>query len=176
MPTPPDSEPAMLALLARERQNFVSQFERVPSARRTAPAADGGWSPVQVAEHVAPGETGVARMIIKGASLPRAATDDELVAAQITESKVAIVRDRTVKVQAPERTHPVGAVTAETAVSQLEQSRAELLAAYHAAEPAVLDGVTFTHPFVGPLTLRAWMELVAHHDARHAQQLQEFAP
>jgi hypothetical protein len=52
-------------------------------------------------------------------------------------------------------------------------TRAALLEAFTAADPLVLDGIVFPHPFIGPLTLRSWMELIAHHDARHAEQMAE---
>lgn len=162
--------------LARERAAFMAAFERVPLAQREIAPAHGGWSAVQVAEHVMRVEAGVAKMIGAAATMPRTATAEELAAAQLTAEKSGWVRDRRTKVNAPERVHPQAALTAASVMEQLRRSREALLAAYHSADDAVLDGVAMPHPFLGPLTMRAWVALIADHDARHAEQLQELAP
>lgn len=164
---------AIEALLASEREQLVAQYWRVDAAQRAVPPASGGWSAAEIVQHVARVEAGVVKMIGAGATMPRTATADELAEAVITDRKRRIVRDRSVKVEAPERTHPREALDADAAMAQLVASRAALLAAFRAADLAVLDGVTFPHPFIGALTLRAWVELIAHHDNRHAQQMAE---
>jgi hypothetical protein len=172
---PSERSPQVEDLLALERERFIAQFERVAVARRAERPWSGGWSAAEVVEHVSRVEAGIARMIGASATMPKTATPEELAAAAITEEKVRIVRDHSVKAQAPERTHPQGELNADTVLPQLTRSREALLAAFHGADPAVLDGITFLHPFVGPLTLRAWVELIAHHDARHRQQIAELA-
>jgi len=173
MTSPLHSHEEIEELLARERANLMALYASVPPARRAVAPAAGGWSAVQVAEHVARVETGVAKMIGKGASMPRTASAEELLAAQLTPRKIAIVRDRQTKVEAPERTWPTGSVAPETAIAALLQSREMLEAAFFEATDHVLDEIIFAHPIIGPLTLRAWVELVAHHDARHAAQIAE---
>lgn len=165
----------IVELLIVERANFVTQYEAIPPEQRTARPASGGWSAAEVAQHVSRVESGVAKMVLAGPTRPQASAT-EAAAAHLTPKKVQTVRDRTEKVQAPERVLPVDASDASAVRVQLDESRAALLAAFEAADEAVLDGVTFPHPFIGPLTLRAWVELVAHHDARHAVQVQELAP
>jgi acyl dehydratase len=85
------------------------------------------------------------------------------------------VRDRTRRLEAPERVRPAGSLTPDAALHALAQTRAALLAAFAAATPDALDRVAWSHPFFGPMTLRAWVELNAHHDARHADQVAELA-
>jgi hypothetical protein len=161
------------ASLVHEREYFLRAFDRVPTDRRGLRPANGGWSAVEVAEHVSRVERGVVKMLTAGATMRQITSADELAAAQLTEKKIEVVRVRTEKVQAPERAHPTGKFDADSVIAELAQSRAALLEAFRAAEPDVLDRVTYPHPFIGPLTLRAWVELVAHHDARHAQQVAE---
>jgi hypothetical protein len=174
MTQPVSSREEIEELLARERAGFMAQFGRVAEARRAVRPAAGGWSAAEVVEHVARVEAGVAKMLQKGATMPLTTTA-EAAAAQITPRKIAIVRDRSAKVEAPARTHPEGDVTGATAITALLRSREAMLAAFHETDARVLDGITFPHPFVGPLTLRAWVELIAHHDARHAAQIAEIA-
>lgn len=177
MTQPTDSAAALRALLHLERANLLAQFESIPAALRAMSAGEGegegGWSAAQIIEHCARVEGNVARMIAKGGEMPRTATPEELRAALLTERTIGWVRERTTKVEAPERVRPTGALDADAAVAQLQASREALLAAFAAADDAVLDGVSFPHPFLGPLTLRSWVELTAHHDARHAAQMAE---
>ena len=171
MTQPTASVASLLALLHYERANLLTQFESTPEALRVASTGESGWSAAQIIEHCARVEGGVARMIAKGAEMPRTATVDELQAAVLTERTIGWVRERSTKVEAPERVRPTGTLDADAAIAQLQASRAALLEAFATADNAVLDGVTFPHPFIGPLTLRSWVELTAHHDARHAAQM-----
>jgi len=171
MTQPTASVASLLALLHYERANLLTQFESTPEALRVASTGESGWSAAQIIEHCARVEGGVARMIAKGAEMPRTATVDELQAAVLTERTIGWVRERSTKVEAPERVRPTGTLDADAALAQLQASRAALLEAFATADNAVLDGVTFPHPFIGPLTLRSWVELTAHHDARHAAQM-----
>lgn len=177
MTTPTSSVPALLALLQQEREQLLARFESIPEADRTRSGGEhgrgSGWSAAQVIEHCARVEHNVARMIAKGAELPRTATAEELQTSVLTETSIGWVRDRGTKVEAPERVRPSAPIAAAAALALLLASRTALLEAFTAADPAVLDGILFPHPFVGPLTLRSWTELVAHHDARHAEQLAE---
>jgi hypothetical protein len=159
--------------LERERTAFLAAFALVPPAQREVPPQRGGWSAVQIAEHVSRVEAGVAKMIGLAAAMPRTATGGELAEALLTPVKSAIVRDRGTKVNAPERTHPTGTLNAESVVARLRQTRAALLEAFRSADAGVLDEITMAHPFVGPLTMRALVALIADHDARHAEQLVE---
>ena len=175
MTPPTTSVPALLALLQYEREQLLARYASIPLDRRAWSEGDGegegGWSAAQIIEHCARVEGGVARMIAKGAELPRTATAEELQASLLTERTIGWVRDRVTKVEAPERVHPTGTLDADAALAQLHAARAALLGAFTAADAEVLDGIVFPHPFLGPLTLRSWTELVAHHDARHAQQM-----
>lgn len=171
----PGSPDALISLLDQERANLVSQFERVPVSRRADPPSENVWSAVEIAEHVARVEKGVARLLVTLATVPLTATPEELADAQMTAGKIAAVRTRDAKLTAPERTHPTGALAPAMVMEQLTASHAGLRAAFTAATDAVLDGTVYPHPFIGPLTLRAWVALVAHHDARHAQQMADVA-
>jgi len=164
------------AALVHEREHFLRTFDRVPTNRRGHKPAGGGWSAVDVAEHVSRVERAVVKMLGAGATTRQGSSAEELASAQLTEEKIQVVRVRTEKVHAPERAHPTGGFDGESVLSELARSRAALLEAFRMSDPAVLDRVTYPHPYIGPLTLRAWVELVAHHDARHAQQVQDLVP
>jgi hypothetical protein len=169
------STEALLALLDRERSAFLAQVARVPRARQAEHPAPGRWSVAEIVEHVARIDVGVSRILAVRGAEPLTATPDQLAAARLTPEKIARVRSRTERFDAPERVRPTGTLSPETALEHLGSARVALTSAYLAADGAALDGAIHPHPVIGPLTLRGWVELAAHHDARHAAQIAELA-
>jgi len=165
----------LLSLLDSERARFLAEVARVPAARvDVRPVAD-RWSVAEIVEHVARIDRGIEKLITMRNAEPRPATPGELAQAELTPEKVALVRDRTARIEAPERVRPSGSLTLGAALEQLTAARDALKAAYVAADDEVLDSNVHPHPILGFLTLRAWMQLVAHHDWRHGQQVAEIA-
>lgn len=161
--------------LSRERAAFIDAFERVPETSRMVRPDASRWSAVDVVEHIARMDRGLCRIVAHHAKKPLSATPDELAAGALTPRRVNALRDRSAKVEAPEPVRPAGELAADAALAELGNSHVALLECYAAADPQLLDGAMHPHPFLGMLTLRAWFELVGHHDARHAQQLDELA-
>ncbi|HZF68726.1 MAG TPA: DinB family protein [Gemmatirosa sp.] len=174
--TAPSSAPdPVLALLDAERAHFLAQVARIPVARQSQRPTPDRWSAAEIVEHVASIDRGVAKILALRSAGPPAARAEELADATLTPEKVARVRSRAERFEAPDRVRPTGMLTPEAALEHLADARAALKAAYAAADPVVLDGAVHPHPVIGPLTLRGWFLLAAHHDARHAQQLAELA-
>lgn len=167
------TDDALLALLAHERRALLAAVERVPAARRAQRPAPDAWSALEVVEHVARVEQGVVRML-DAARAGRLVTDPSVtpIGAPLSEPVVAALRDRTRRLEAPERVRPAAGGDEAATLEALASARAALLAAYRTATPAMLDGASYPHPYLGPMTLRAWVELSAHHDARHAAQVE----
>lgn len=164
-----------LQLLDLERANFLAQVARIPVARQAERPGPDRWSVAEIVEHVARIDRGVAKLFAVRSAQPLTASPEELAAAELTSDKVARVRSRAERFVAPERVRPTGALAPEAAMAELAEARATLKATYLATDPAVLDGAVHPHPVIGPLTLRGWLALAAHHDARHAQQVAELA-
>ena len=166
---------AVLALLDAERATLLARVARVPNALLAQRPAPGRWSVVEVLEHLTRVEGGVTRLLeLRGRELPASPPADPTVA-RLTAERVARLRDRLERMEAPERIRPSGTLAPEEALRQLAEARAALRAAYRAADPAALDGQTHTHPFLGTFTLATWVEFLAHHEARHADQVEEIA-
>lgn len=165
----------LLTLLDRERAAFLAQVHRVPGARQAQRPEPERWSVAEIVEHVARIDTGVAKLIAMMGAGPPSATPEQLAEGRLTPEKAARVRSREERIVAPERVRPTGKLSPEEALAQLAQARATVRAAFLAADPAVLDGAVYPHPIIGLLTLRSWVELLGHHDARHAQQVAELA-
>jgi RimJ/RimL family protein N-acetyltransferase/uncharacterized damage-inducible protein DinB len=165
---------AVLELQRAERARLLERLGRVPEAQWSRAPANGRWSVVQVLEHLARVEAGVTKLLtVRGRERPAEGVD--VSAARMTPERVARLRNRSDRIEAPERIHPPGTASPAEALRQLEQARAALIAAFGAADPASLDGQTYVHQTLGRFTLRAWAELVAHHEARHTDQIAEIA-
>lgn len=171
-----DSDATLLALLDRERAAFIDAVRRVPAERCAERPAPDAWCASEVVEHVASVERGVVRML-GAARAGQLATDPAVtpIGAPLSEAVAAKLRDRTQRLEAPERVRPTGGADVDAALAELAETRAALLEAYRTATPAMLDGASYPHPYLGPMTLRAWVELGAHHDARHAAQVEALA-
>ncbi|HYW31562.1 MAG TPA: DinB family protein [Gemmatimonas sp.] len=176
---------ALLVLLDDERARLVLEIERIPLALQAQRLVADGWSVIEVVEHVARVDRGVAKLFAaaragelraaEAAAAAKAAEAASILSAPLPATIVAKLRDRRLRFEAPERVRPTGKLSAEEAMGLLVEARAALVEAYRTAPVDVLDQSVYAHPYFGPLTLRAWVELSAHHDARHAAQLTELA-
>jgi uncharacterized damage-inducible protein DinB len=172
-----DPHALVLELLEKERAGLLTSIGQVPEARRDQRPTAQHWSVSEILEHLAHVERGITTLLATRGREPPAepvspAILDE---ARLTPERAARIRDRSVRIEAPERIRPAGRIGSAEALEALTAARAALVAAYLAADPAALDGLTQRHPVVGLLTLRGWVMFVGHHEARHAAQVAELA-
>lgn len=160
-----------LDLLDTERAALLAIVSRIPESERATRPAPDRWSPNEVIEHLAIVERSVVKLLVlRGHEPPPAEPPPP---GTSIDGHIARLRSRTETIEAPERIHPRGALDSAGVLQKLEESRASLKEAFLAADPASLDGCTHPHPILGTLTLRAWVDFVAHHEARHAAQIVE---
>jgi uncharacterized damage-inducible protein DinB len=173
MPQTHSDRDDMLRLLDEERQALLADIERVPVARREERPSPTTWSVAEVLEHLAHVERGIAKLIaIRGREQPPA---EQPAAAPLDDARIARLRGREARIEAPERVRPSGTMSASEALGALEDARAKLRDAVIAADSRSLDACTHAHAVLGVLTLRDWVRFVAHHEARHAAQVAEIA-
>ncbi len=162
-----------LALLDTERAALLASVDRVATHDRDRRPGTDRWSVAEVLEHLATVERGIVKLItLRGRDQPTAETE---AAQPLDEGRISHLRSRTERRTAPERVKPSGTVSAEDALRTLGETRASLRDAAVAADPASLDACTHKHPVLGTLTLRDWIHFVAHHEARHCEQIGEIA-
>jgi uncharacterized damage-inducible protein DinB len=163
----------VMALLDRERHALLAAVDGVSEAHRERRPASDRWSVAEILEHLATVEQAVAKLIaIRGREpLP----PDMEPPVPLASERLAELRVRDRRIDAPDTLRPAGTLTAAAAAGALDASRAALLAAARAADPVALERRTYHHAVIGRITLRDWLVFVAHHEARHAAQIAEIA-
>lgn len=154
----------LIALLELSGKAYLDVLTAVPES--AASATLGGWTIVEVAEHVAVGEAGMLRLLESGTEKTTPA-DFEL------DHRIVIrLARREEKVQAPERSLPKGRwkSVAECA-DAFRQSRAKTIEFVKGAEGLRKKAVM--HPFFGLVDGHQIALIMAHHPERHAAQIEE---
>ena len=93
----------------------------------------------------------------------------------IRPEDLAVVSNRSVRRQAPERSHPAPDVRYADAWAALEAAHARMRETFASADGLALGQVELPHPSLGPLSLYQWGVAVAGHEGRHAAQIRECA-
>lgn len=156
-----------------ERRELLAAVERVVVGDRSRrPSAD-RWSVAEILEHLAIVEQSVATLIATRGRQPLPDGGEPTV--PLDDARVARLRGRERRIEVPDRMRPRGTLTVDAAVQALGASRAALLDAVQRADPAALAQRSYVHPIVGRIVLRDWIAFVAHHEARHAEQIREIA-
>jgi uncharacterized damage-inducible protein DinB len=161
------------ALLETERRALLAAVDRVAPADRGRQPAPGRWSVAEILEHLSNVERAVATLIATRGREPL----PTVVEPPVPEAAecVAGLRLRERRIDAPDALRPSGVLSADDALAALAASRCALLDAVRAAHPVALHRRTYYHAVLGRLTLRDWLAFVAHHEARHAAQIDEVA-
>jgi len=166
-------EAETLALLDADRRGLLAAVDRLSETDRERRPAEDRWSAAEILEHLASVEHAVAKMIATRGREP--VPTDQAPPVPMAAERMAQLRVRDRRIEVPDALRPKGTMTAADAVAALSVSRAALLDAARSADPLALEHRTYHHAVIGRLTLRDWLAFVAHHEARHAAQIDEIA-
>src|SRR5688500_3674951 len=107
------SDDNILARLDTERRALLAQLEGVSPAVQPARPSPERWSIAETLEHLGRIETGVTMLLTaRAASPPPADAERPRPEAQVTPSVAAHARDRSRRIEAPERVRPGGKAAA----------------------------------------------------------------
>ena len=133
-----------------------------------AESLHGGWTILQILEHMVVSENGMLRMV--QAAQP---VDQSLADATKESDLSSKVTSRSKPVPAPERVVPTGRFpTIAAAVVALGRARVATVAYVRETETN-LDCVTVNHPFFGVISGHAMILVIAGHALRHLDQIAE---
>jgi hypothetical protein len=158
-----------------QRSALLAAASGLPLDRWTERPAEGRWSVVELFEHLYKVEHVCARAIARGVADARAAghpmeTDERSVLGALDATGL---RDRSRRLEVPERVAPAGGWSPQEALDRLAASRAELHDAIRAGNGLALGSIYVTHPRLGEIDLYRWILFIAEHEARHVPQAAE---
>lgn len=170
---------ALVHELAIERTRMLEAAMRVPVATRNVRPAPDRWSAAEVLMHLVKVEASSgklfsvhARQLRESGAPPETSVDAHGIIEGFTRFPL---HTRTRMIEAPAIVQPDAHCDFDDAVAALEASRARLLEAITKADGLALGSVSAAHPRLGPLTMYEWLLMIARHEARHAEQLDEIA-
>lgn len=170
---------ALVHELAMERALLLDAAHRVPVIARNVRPAAGRWSAAEVLGHLAKVENSSGKLFSVHARQLResgAALESTLDARPIIDGFTRFpLHTRTRLVEAPDIVLPDEGMHFDDALLALDASRARLLDAITKADGLALGSASAAHPRLGPLTMYEWLLMIARHEARHAEQLDEIA-
>ncbi len=159
--------------LTKSRDRLTGLCAKLDGQRAEQKPENGGWSISEILEHLAVTER-VAGLAVKRALGQEAA---DAAAIEGTKGLDAVIRERVAqrltKVDAPEVAQPKGRFGPwPGALESFLEMRDQTLELAK-GDPAALGERIFPHPFLGPMTLKQWLEFIAAHTERHAEQIEE---
>ena len=167
----------VLPLLDDSRAVLKTAIDQVPEGlRRTRPSSE-RWSVAEVLEHLVKVNRLFAERIATAVAEARAAGlgPERQPRDPLAANVMRALKDRTERRPARDIIFPTGNVEASVAWAELDRAREDVRAAVRAADGLALGAVTAEHRFFGVLTVYQWVELVAAHECRHADQIREIA-
>lgn len=162
----------ILADLAASTRGFVAALDGVSPADWDAHPMPERWSLSETAEHTAVVVRGVERLCTtKMLSLPLAADDPSR---RVKDGDVVrLMADRSRVLPAPDMVKPKGRWASREEFARDFTASTEGLIAWAREHSAVLRSVGAPHPIFGPMDAVQWLEFLAAHTNRHAQQVEE---
>ena len=138
------SQEALIARLESSLAKLRAAVESMPADRAIAVPLSGGWSVLQIVEHLA---------IVEERSLGRMKTAEQGSGDPSRDVEiVAFATDRTSKRQAPEGLHPQGRFSSlDRALAAVTAGRGETIAFCRTHSPAELAALVTRHPLFGTL-------------------------
>jgi hypothetical protein len=159
--------------LEAQRRALRLAVDAVPAAVRARRPAPESWSVAEVLEHVGLVEMSVAGLFGRALAEARAKGigAEQATGPVVTTLDVAMVADRSRRIDAVESGRPRNGLDADAAWERLDHLRAATLAALHEADGLALAEVAVPHRILGSLDLYQWMVFLGAHEARHAAQI-----
>jgi hypothetical protein len=160
--------PELIEKLATSRNDYLSALAGVTEGQAAVKPADGGWSILECAEHVAIVEHNLFhRLMTTPAPMPEGP--------QRNLEAVIVARgvDRTRKFQAPETARPTGRFgSLAEAIAAFQKARVQAMAWVEACEED-LRHCSVQHPAFGQVTGYEMVLFAVMHPLRHALQIRE---
>jgi hypothetical protein len=168
---------AVLAQLDQSRDTLRAAVDAMPDSDRARRPSPERWSALEIVEHVALVDARFTGMLApKLAQAREQGLGPETAARVPLPAPVAVaLGDRTAPRRAPDPAQPTGTLDEAGAWAAAHRAREAFRALVTSHDGLALSRVVHDHAFFGTLDIYQWVELVAAHEVRHAQQVREVA-
>lgn len=147
----------------------VRTFAKGCSAEQLAAAKPGGWTVLQVLEHILLTERLITTIV--GRPSERMSPEEELVGAGKIHHLTVVRRDR--KVQAPEVLQPQSTLRDTVMFEESFVSQRQKLKESLRSGAIVVDHRLHRHPVFGDMSIADWLHFLIGHTQRHLDQMRE---
>jgi hypothetical protein len=167
----------VLATLDDARQALRQATEAIPPARRSESPGPDRWSAAQVLEHISLAEGGFTTWITSGIEKARAAGigNETSERTPLPPRIGGLMADRVNRRMARDVVQPRGGMSDAAAWEAIAKGERRLRTVLSLADGLALNEVMVDHPALGPFNVYQWIELMAAHRQRHAEQITEIA-
>ncbi|HEX6879338.1 MAG TPA: DinB family protein [Terriglobales bacterium] len=156
----------LLSLLEKGKQQYLASLSDVDEHGAVVRVAEGKWTILEIAEHVAVAERQMVSLLTKMGKPGEAPREKDAL-------MLAAQENREQKRQAPEPSHPKGRFSSLNEAREAFLSYREATLAFVDSNSADLRAKVVEHPIAGTIDGYQLFLVIASHPARHAKQIEE---
>jgi len=160
--------------ISDNREKLLQAVSGLSDVQLNYKTEDTAWSVCDVVNHVALADEASAKLtsnMLKRARANNLPPDSSPDASEIHSMDEIFPRMNAGKFQAPEIVTPHPDSPVDDSLARLKASRERMLANVEQLDGYDLSGLTFPHPFAGPLNVYQWILAAGAHEYRHAEQI-----
>ena len=160
--------------VAHSRDKLLESISGLSDTQLNHKAEEAAWSVSEVLNHVSLVDEANAKLtsnMLKRARADNLPPDPSPEASVIQLMDDMLARMGAQKFQAPEFVAPHAPSTVDESLARLKGSRERMLSNVEQLDGLDLSGLTFPHPFAGPLNTYQWILVAGAHEYRHAEQI-----
>ena len=132
------------------------------------------WTIAEIVEHISIVDEGASKICSKLLGKPDGQRSQRVDAKPAVSEKFSmhLAEMNEVKLDAPERVQPTGAVSISDSMMRLDGNRKRLRELQPSFESAQNEA-TFPHPYFGEMSAVEWLILIGRHESRHLTQIRK---
>jgi len=165
----------LVDLITQNRDKLFESVSGLSDAQLNHKSEGSNWSICDVVNHVALTDEANAKLT---SNMLKRARNENLVAdpspdrSELNSIDPILEQMKVGKFQAPDFINPHAHASVEESFAKLKYSRERMLENISRLDGLDLYGLTYPHPFAGPLNTYQWILIAGAHESRHAAQIE----
>lgn len=158
------------------RQKLRAAIDNLSDEQVNNRVDENTWTISEIVEHISIVENGMSKICAK---LLQKSAEENLpnngqanLSAEFIAKVSALLADKTLKAQAPERVLPQGSVNIPESLERMNETAQLLNELRPAFQTVSAKKNTFPHPFFGNLSATEWLAVIGGHEFRHINQIE----